>query len=106
MIEFLILLACAAGIREVAKRRGSNGWIFALGAVVGFFVFGSLSVALFGPGPNYLVSWGWVGVCYLSVFLLTGKGRRLESSWQCPECRFYNDPTTLLCPCGYRYPES
>jgi hypothetical protein len=54
-----------------------------------------------GAGPHILLAWGWIGLAYVSIFLIGGGGRRMKESWQCPECRFYNSPATLVCPCGY-----
>ena len=105
LIELILLISAAGGIRETAKRRGSSGWLFAIAAVLGFFVLGGVGLVLFGKGPHYFFSWGSVLICYWSVFILTGGGMRLSDSWQCPECRFRHDPTTLLCPCGYRHPD-
>ena len=104
MIELLLLIGAAGGIRETAKRRASSGWLFVIAAILGFFVLGGIGLALFGEGPHYFFSWGWVGICYWSVFIFTGGGMRHSDSWQCPECRFHHDPTALLCPCGYQHP--
>jgi hypothetical protein len=104
MIELIVLIAVCGGIVAVARRRGARGWPFVVAALAGWLVVSVVGVALVGSGPDILLRWGWLGLCYLAVFVLTGGGRRLESSWQCPECQFFNEPTTLVCPCGYRYP--
>ena len=100
MLALIALLLCAAAIREIARRRGSSGCLFAIASVAGHIVFGTVARIMLGPGPDILVAWGWVGLCYLGVFVLTGGGRRLARPWQCPECQFHTEPTTLVCPCG------
>ena len=100
MIELLFLIGAMGAINEIAKKRGASGWPYVVAGVLGWFFAGTISAAALGPGPNIFFAWGWVGLCYAAVFLLTGDGRRLPSSWQCPQCRMFNDPTTLICPCG------
>lgn len=104
MIELVFLVAACTGIAGVARRRGSRGWPFVAAAAGGAFLVSSIAVTAFGRGPDILIRWAWIGLCYLATFALTGGGRRLAETWQCPECRLFNEPTTLVCPCGYRAP--
>ena len=62
-------------------------------------------VAAQGDGPPNLsvLGLGFVCVPVVGVFLLLGQGKRARSTWQCPECHFFNHPTTLVCPCGQRF---
>jgi hypothetical protein len=105
MIELLFLVAALAGFSETAKRRGAPGWPFILAAAVGFFLIGGLAAAFIGAGPHMFFSWGWVALTYASIFVMGGGGRRMSSTWQCPECRLYNPPSTIVCPCGYEPPD-
>jgi hypothetical protein len=102
MIEIFALVIVAGAIRETARRRGARPWPFVVAAVLAHILSGVLGLLLLGRGPDIMVRWAAVGLVYASTFLLTGQGRRLKSSWQCPECQFFNPPTTLVCPCGYR----
>jgi len=106
MIELIFLLITLGVIRQIAERRGSNGWLFAAVTLVGYIVVSIAATRLLGSGPNILACLAWLGLCFLAAFVLTGGGRRLSSSWQCPDCRLHNEPTTLVCPCGYRYPQT
>lgn len=101
MIEILILIAVLAGFSETAKRRGVAGWPYMVVGGVGWLFGRLLGATLAGPGPALLISWAWVGLTYASIFVIGGGGRRMESSWQCPECQFFNPPSTIVCPCGY-----
>jgi len=101
MIEILFLIAALAAFRETAVRRGVVGWPFVVIAAVGWFFAGVFSSLIVGPGPSMFFSWGWVGLTYASIFLIGGGGRRMKDTWQCPDCRLYNPPSTIVCPCGY-----
>ena len=104
MIEILILVACLAAFRETAKRRGVAGWPFVVVAAAGWLILGTLGITTFGDGPHIFISWGWVGLTYLSIFLIGGGGRRLRDTWQCPDCQLFNPPSTIVCPCGHQPP--
>ena len=106
LLPIVILIACLVGIRETAKRRGGPAWPFVVLGVVAFFVGESVGVALLGAGPHLFVAWGALLMVYLSVFVLTGKGKRAEASWQCGDCTFWNEPTMLICRCGKRYEQT
>jgi hypothetical protein len=101
MIELVFLVGALLAFRETAKRRGTKAWPFMLVAAVGWFVMGNIAAFLFGFGPHMFFSWGFVGLAYGSIFLIGGGGRRMKDTWQCPDCRLYNPPSTIVCPCGY-----
>lgn len=101
MLQILLLIGCLAAFRETAKRRGTKAWPFIVVGAVGWLLSREIAFLMFGPGPHILVSWGWVAVTYVSIFLIGGGGRRMKETWQCPECRGFNPPTTLVCLCGY-----
>ncbi|MCG8455978.1 MAG: zinc finger Ran-binding domain-containing protein [Holophagales bacterium] len=101
MIEIIFLVAALAAFHETARRRGVAAWPFIAIAVIGFLVFGNLAAAFLGAGPHFFVSWGWLGLTYLSIYIIGGGGRMLKDTWQCPECRLFNSPSTIVCPCGY-----
>lgn len=101
MIEILFLIASLAAFRETARRRGTKAWPFIVVGAVGWWLTGIITYLLFGPGPHVITPWGWVALTYASIFLIGGGGRRMKETWQCPECRGFNSPTTLVCLCGY-----
>jgi hypothetical protein len=101
MIEIIALLIVFGAFHETAKRRGVKGWPFVVVGLVGWLLLSILAPVIVGAGPDILLAWGWIGLAYVSIFLIGGGGRRMRESWQCPECRFYNSPATLVCPCGY-----
>jgi len=102
MIEIIALLIVLGAFHETAKRRSVKGWPFIAVAVVGWLLLRTLAPLIVPPGPDVLLAWGWVGLTYVFIFLIGGGGRRMNDSWQCPECRFYNTPATLVCLCGYK----
>ena len=104
MVEIIFLVVVLAAFRETASRRGVTGWPFILVAVVGYLLVGTVAAAIFGKGPHFFCSWGWVGLTYLSIYIIGGGGRKLKDTWRCPECRLFNSPSTIVCPCGYKPP--
>jgi hypothetical protein len=38
----------------------------------------------------------------ISIYRELFAKRKTRNNWQCPECRFFNEPTTEVCPCGHR----
>lgn len=108
MIEVIALLVVLGAFRETAKRRGVRGWPFIIVGLVGWLLFSTVALSMVEGGPEVhlawgwvALSWGWVGLTYISIFFIGGGGRRMKESWQCPECHFWNSPTTLVCLCGY-----
>lgn len=63
---------------------------------------GNFAAFVVGPGPALFVGLVWIGIFFGIVFLAVGGGRAARDTWQCPEGQFYNEPTTLVCSCGYR----
>lgn len=102
MFEIIALLIVFGTFHETAKRRGVKGWPFIVVGLVGWLLLRTLAPLVVEAGPDILLAYGWLGVTYVSIFLIGGGGRRMKDSWQCPECRFYNTPATLVCLCGYR----
>lgn len=101
MIELVFLFLCGAGFLDTARRRGVRGWPFVVIGAVGWLVIGTVAQILVGTGAHLVFSWGWVGLTYLSIFLVGGGGRRMADIWQCLDCQMYNPPTTIVCPCGF-----
>ncbi len=101
MIELIFLIVSLSAFQETARRRGTKGWPFIIVALVGYFIFGSLAARVLGVGPHFFVSWGWVGLSYLSIYIVGGRGRTFRDTWNCPECRLFNSPSTIVCPCGF-----
>jgi hypothetical protein len=101
MAEIIVLLIVFGAFLETAKRRGVTGWPFIIVGVLGWLVINIVGAAAVTAGPRILLAWVWIGMTYVSIFLIGGGGRRMKESWQCPECRFWNSPATLVCLCGY-----
>lgn len=107
MVELIGWVIAVVSIRTTAKKRGSSGLPFLLLALFGYFLIGLWGQQLGNDGgPALLLSWAWVAACYGAIFPFTLQGVRLKGVWQCPECQFYNDPSTLICPCGFEHPEA
>ena len=102
MIEIIALVIVLGAFRETAKRRGVKGWPFMVVGLLGWLLGEMLGAAVVGVGPNLLLAWGWIGLTYGSIFIIGGGGRTMKESWQCPECRCYNSPSTIVCLCGYK----
>jgi len=105
MLEIIGLCLAGAGLARFARLRGGRGWPWVVALVAGYLTFTAIAAVLIGTGPTLIVGGAWVGVLFLALPYVLGRGRREQSTWQCPECQFFNDPTTLVCPCGYRLPE-
>ena len=102
-LEIFFLAIMGGAIAQFARRRGGAGFPFVAAAIAGYFVFGAIAGATLGLGPNLLVAAGWVALVFGSVFVLVGDGKRAQGAWQCPDCHFYHEPSTLVCGCGRRY---
>lgn len=102
MIEIVILVLSLGGIANRARQRGSSGTGYLMTAGLGWLFFFASSAAV-GVGPAFALRWFWVAGVY-AVLEASGGGNTVES-WMCPECRMYNEPGTLYCPCGYQHPE-
>lgn len=101
MFEIIILCIAGAALARLAKLRGGRGWPWVVAMVLGYIVVGSVTAFLVGRGPHLIAGGVWIALLFPALILLVGRGRRMRSSWQCPNCQFFNDPTTLVCPCGY-----
>ncbi len=117
VLYIMLVVGLGGAFRETARRRGGKAWPFGTAAVLGYFflvplawgfLVGTSSLAAdahaFGIAP--FLTWGWVGICYLSMFILLGGGRRAREAWQCPGCTLWNEATTLVCGCGHRLAET
>jgi len=103
MLEILFLAVPAiGGIGILAKKRGGSRGTW-LGAALAGFVFCVLLV----PGFTSFVSrWVWVGLVYVTMLLVTRRPVKLVHSWQCEECRAWNEPAAYICLCGRENPEA
>jgi hypothetical protein len=102
MLEIVFVALATAAVARLARRRGGRGWIWATALVLSYLVVGNLAALVVGRGPALVVGLVWIGAFFGIVFLAVGGGRAARDSWQCPECQFFNEPTTLVCPCGHR----
>ena len=102
MIEIFIVVLGTVAIADAARRRGGSPWLFGVIAVIGYLVVGTAASQGLGQGANLVGGVLWLGLLYGAVFLLVGKGKTARNTWYCPECRFFNEPSTLVCACGYR----
>jgi hypothetical protein len=102
LLGILGLIVAGGALAELTRRRGGSPWATVPVAIVGYFAVRVIAVRLLGSGPDLLAAVAWFAFCFGAVFLIFGGGRRSRSSWQCPECQFFNTPSTLVCPCGYR----
>lgn len=102
MIEIIFVALSMAAVARLARRRGGKGWIWAVGLALSYLVVVTLGAIVIGSGPALIVGLLWIGIYFAIVLLAAGGGRTASDTWQCPECQFFNEPTTLVCPCGYR----
>lgn len=103
MVELVILIVSLGGIGNRARQRGMSAAAVNTVAAVGWiaFFFGGASI---GPA-SFLFRWMWVVGVYVFVEMSNG-GASIGESWQCPDCRLFNDSGTLICLCGYKHPEA
>jgi hypothetical protein len=97
MLFLLVALLC---IYDTASQCGRSGWLHVIFAGVGYLVSSMLVRSAIGPGPDLILSWLWVGAVFVAAERgLVGEDR-LPERWQCPDCGFFQPPTTPVCPCG------
>jgi hypothetical protein len=97
MLFLLVALLC---IYDTASQCGRSGWLHVIVAGVGYLVSSLLVRSAIGPGPDLILAWLWVGAVFVAAERgLVGEDR-LPERWQCPDCGFFQPPTTPVCPCG------
>jgi len=106
MIEialFLLIVVPALALR--AQQRGVNKIPYVIALIAGFALFWLLALlGLLGSGlVAVALRWVWVGGVFLVVEFLTNRGRKASGTWQCSNCRMFNDLRTLKCVCGTPY---
>lgn len=105
MLEILFFLAALGGIGARAKQRGLGRTTWVAIAAAGWLLAFALSFTVLGPTGLFL-RWVWLGVVYLLIQASHGRAKVSVGSWQCMDCRLFNDEGTLVCLCGYRHPDA
>lgn len=105
MIELFLLFVAGGALARLARLRGGRAWPWVLLMALGYLFVGAVALRYLGPGPDLIARVLFILMLYPTVVLAVGRGRRLRDSWQCPNCQFFNDPTTLVCPCGQKVEE-
>jgi hypothetical protein len=116
--EIVIVIAAAAGIAAIARRRGGRAEIWGPVAGLGYFVlrYAVVKMNLF-QGPSlqdetfnlgqHLTSIGWMLAVALAARFLIGRGRGAGESWFCPGCQTYNPSDASHCQaCGQAFPKA
>ncbi len=101
MLEIVALIIVFGGYLEAAKRRGVKGWPFVVVGLPGYLLFTMIGAAVLGAGPAPFFGFGFLAIVYGSIFIIGGGGRKMSGTWQCPDCRLFNPPSTIVCPCGF-----
>ena len=101
MLELLFLaIPAIGGIGLLAKKRGASQGLWVAAAAGGFIL-----CLLLIPGLLSLISrWLWIGLVYAAMLLSTRRPVKLQHSWQCEECKAWNEPSSYICLCGYENP--
>ena len=99
MIEIVGFIMVLVAMSDEAKKRGRDpaGFLLLTGAGYTLLLFANLG------GPGLIFRWIWVAVCWAIVVSGNAGNTVAEISWQCPDCRLYNEPSTLRCHCGFVY---
>ena len=100
MLEIVIFIVAMSLLAKQAKQRAIPAAPVILLTSVGFGI-----ALLIGP-VGIILRWLVVIVAFVCVQFLTHVGQAIGESWQCPDCRMYNDPETLRCLCGYQHPDA
>lgn len=101
----LLVFSMSGAVAGLAYRRGGRPGAWMALAVVGYCVLWYL-----GWEAGRLDLGEFVGFCWLLAlnplaYLMSAGFRRAPGHWQCPDCRCFNVPSTLVCDCGYRLDE-
>ena len=100
LVGFFFLVVPALALR--AQQRDVNKVSYVVALIGGFASFSFLGLLGLGLAAVVL-RWIWIGGVFLVVEFLTNRGRKAAGTWQCSNCRMFNDLRTLKCGCGTRY---
>lgn len=101
---YLALSMCGA-IGGLAYRRGGQPGSWMALAALGYCLIWSLGWELGGSDVGKFIGFFWLLALFPLVYLKAHGLRRAPGHWQCPDCRCFNVPSTLVCDCGYRLNE-
>jgi hypothetical protein len=102
VLEIFILIVVLGGLGSRATQRRLDRTLVIGTAAVGWVVI--LFVSAFALGPaGIILRWLWLGGVFLYVENSHG-GVTVGDTWQCLDCRMFNDGGTLTCLCGYANP--
>jgi len=101
----LLLWFVAGAIGRIAYRRGGRPWPWMVLAVIGYCVLYYLGWELGDSGLGKLLGFLYLLVVFPLAYIKPAGLRRVPGHWQCPDCRCFNVPSTLVCDCGHRLTE-
>ena len=105
MVELFGVTLSLFFIFKTARRRGGRGLILSGAGLVGYFAITfALTLMLHRPPGLYLIAaWAWLGLCFACAWFMTGGKTASDTTWSCPDCGMYNNPSTLVCECGHTF---
>lgn len=102
MFQIIGLFIAVGGIVALARGRGAKPVVVGTVAVAGWILITYGGMFVF-PGrdsswPLMLAAWTWVAVVAGYVRFVVGASRpKPDSKWNCPECRYLNNASSVIC---------
>jgi len=102
VLEIIGLVIAVTAITALARGRGASPVIAGTVAVLGWVLlrFGALLFVRGESAPFVLLlaSWAWIAAVAGFVRFVVGGGKpKPDSKWYCPNCRYLNNASSIIC---------
>jgi len=102
MLGIIALIVVLGGIATLARGKGVNPYAAGGAAFSGWCFFAIvLPVFVRAEGARFLLmlsGWAWIAlVAGFLRFVLGASKRKPDSKWNCPNCRYLNNASSIVC---------
>jgi len=91
------------GITALARGRGANALLTGILTVASYIVLEFGLIVLLPKGENrsliaVAAAWTWIALVFIFVRFVVGGGMpKPDSKWNCSQCRYLNDASSVIC---------
>ena len=103
MIEIFAVVLPVTGITALARGRGANALLTGILTVASYIVLEFGLIFLLPKGENrpliaVAAAWTWIALVFIFVRFVVGGGMpKPDSKWNCSQCRYLNDASSVIC---------